>query len=148
MSLWATAGCGHDFSRAPGSDDPEGVDAFGAVAVDEVGFGARLGEEIPTAPHARLVCVHLQALPFLVALFTLTAITMVILTPAVPPVNGKSTPRAEKDPSVCINEKGLRGLNRARAGPHRVRGASFATMVWFRARRRIPVRGAVTPPRD
>jgi hypothetical protein len=86
-----TAGRSHrDFSRAPGSHDPEGVDPFGALAFEGVGIGPRLGEEIPTTPHARLVCVHLQALLFLVALFTLTTILSVILTPTLRTVNEKS----------------------------------------------------------
>jgi hypothetical protein len=44
--------------------------------LEGVGIGPRLGEEIAAAPHVRLVCIHLQALLFLVALFTLTAIPM------------------------------------------------------------------------
>ncbi len=53
-------------------------------------------------PHARLVCVHLRALLFLVALVTLTAITLVILTPTIPRVNGKSTSRVQKNPVECM----------------------------------------------
>ncbi len=90
MSAWTAAG-GHHLVRAPGTNDPESIEAFRAVAFDEIGIGPRLGEEIPTTPHARLVCVHLRALPFLVALFTLTAITTVIVAPAIVTVNRKST---------------------------------------------------------
>src|SRR5512144_1325655 len=100
MSLWATGG-GHDLPRAPGSIDPGSSNAFSAFAVDEVGLGARLGEEIPTAPHVRLACVHLRALLFLVALFTLTAIPMVIVAPAVNVVNAKSMSRLQKNPARC-----------------------------------------------
>jgi hypothetical protein len=80
----------HDFSRASGSGDPEGVDTFRAFGFEHVGFASRLGKEISTTPQTRLVWIHLQALLFLVALFTLTAIPMVIVTPTVLTVNRKS----------------------------------------------------------
>ncbi len=39
MPLRAAAGGNHDFSRTPGSGDPEGEDAFSAFVLAEVGIG-------------------------------------------------------------------------------------------------------------
>jgi hypothetical protein len=97
MSLWAAACGDHDFSRAPGSNDPGSGDAFGAFVLHEVGIRPRLREEVAATPHMRLVCVHLQALLFLVALFTLTTIPMVIVNLTGPIVNGKSSPEVQKN---------------------------------------------------
>jgi hypothetical protein len=128
MSLWAAACGDHDFWRAPGSDDPEGGDALCAFVLHDVGIGTRLRQEIPTTPHVRLVCIHLQSLPSLVALFTLTAITRVILALTRPTVNEKRSADPQKNAGECM--KGC-GWSDEQAGWRRSgeRRGRFATMV-------------------
>src|SRR5512140_661721 len=69
----ATAGRGDDL-RASWAAGAKVGETLGALAVGSVRSGAGLREKISTAPHSRLVCVHLQALPFLAVASSLTAI--------------------------------------------------------------------------